>query len=128
MVVLADRAGWFRARPSNLPHLLVHVNQSTVATHSTRPSSEAIRDLQAIADEIAKAGGTPLAVERDGRLLGVVHLKDIVKGGISERFAELRKMGIRTVMITGDNPLTAAAIAAEAGVDDFMDGRTPRFC
>ena len=68
-----------------------------------------------IAERIAKAGGTPLAVAKDGRLLGVIHLKDIVKGGIRERFAELRRMGIRTVMITGDNPLTAAAIAAEAG-------------
>ena len=62
---------------------------------------------------------------RDGRLLGVIHLKDIVKGGIRERFAELRRMGIRTVMITGDNPLTAAAIAAEAGVDDFLAQATP---
>ena len=67
-----------------------------------------------------KQGGTPLAVSRDGRVLGVVYLKDIVKGGIRERFAELRAMGIRTVMITGDNPQTAAAIAAEAGVDDFL--------
>ena len=74
---------------------------------------------------IAKAGGTPLAVAKDGRLLGVIHLKDIVKGGIRERFAELRRMGIRTVMITGDNPLTAAAIAAEAGVDDFLAQATP---
>ncbi|TKB33394.1 MAG: HAD family hydrolase, partial [Mesorhizobium sp.] len=89
------------------------------------PTSDTMRDLQARADEIAQAGGTPLAVERDGRLLGVVHLKDIVKGGIRERFAELRKMGIRTVMITGDNPLTAAAIAAEAGVDDFLAQATP---
>ena len=87
--------------------------------------SEAAREVQAIADEIAKAGGTPLAVARDGRLLGVVHLKDIVKGGIRERFAELRRMGIRTVMITGDNPMTAAAIAAEAGVDDFLAQATP---
>jgi len=77
------------------------------------------------ADEIAKAGGTPLAVAKDGRLLGIVHLKDIVKGGIRERFAELRRMGIRTVMITGDNPMTAAAIAAEAGVDDFLAQATP---
>ena len=76
-------------------------------------------------NEIAKAGGTPLAVAKDGRLLGVIHLKDIVKGGIRERFAELRRMGIRTVMITGDNPLTAAAIAAEAGVDDFLAQATP---
>ena len=74
---------------------------------------------------IGKAGGTPLAVAKDGRLLGVVALKDIVKGGIRERFAELRRMGIRTVMITGDNPMTAAAIAAEAGVDDFLAEATP---
>jgi K+-transporting ATPase ATPase B chain len=81
--------------------------------------------LSVIADRIAKTGGTPLAVARDKRLLGVIHLKDIVKGGIRERFAELRLMGIRTVMITGDNPLTAAAIAAEAGVDDFLAQATP---
>ncbi|HEV7633872.1 MAG TPA: potassium-transporting ATPase subunit KdpB, partial [Bradyrhizobium sp.] len=87
--------------------------------------SEVAREIQAIADEISKAGGTPLAVARDGRLLGVVQLKDIVKGGIRERFAELRRMGIRTVMITGDNPMTAAAIAAEAGVDDFLAQATP---
>ena len=91
----------------------------------SRTTSETLRELQSIADEIAKAGGTPLAVARDGRLLGVIHLKDIIKGGIRERFAELRRMGIRTVMITGDNPLTAAAIAAEAGVDDFLAQATP---
>jgi K+-transporting ATPase ATPase B chain len=88
-------------------------------------SPETVREIQAMADEIAKAGGTPLAVARDGRLLGVIHLKDIVKGGIRARFAELRRMGIRTVMITGDNPMTAAAIAAEAGVDDFLAQATP---
>jgi K+-transporting ATPase ATPase B chain len=89
-------------------------------------TSDAIaKEGQAIADEIAKSGGTPLAVARDGRLLGIIHLKDIVKGGIRERFSELRKMGIRTVMITGDNPMTAAAIAAEAGVDDFLAQATP---
>ena len=81
--------------------------------------------LNVIADRIAKTGGTPLAVSRDKRLLGVIQLKDIVKGGIHERFAALRRMGIRTVMITGDNPLTAAAIAAEAGVDDFLAQATP---
>jgi K+-transporting ATPase ATPase B chain len=86
---------------------------------------EAAREINAIADEVAKSGGTPLAVAKDGRLLGVIHLKDIVKGGIRERFAELRRMGIRTVMITGDNPTTAAAIAAEAGVDDFLAQATP---
>jgi K+-transporting ATPase ATPase B chain len=83
------------------------------------------RELNTIAERIAKSGGTPLAVAKDGRLLGVVHLKDIVKGGIRERFVALRKMGIRTVMITGDNPMTAAAIAAEAGVDDFLAQATP---
>ncbi|MEA2870977.1 MAG: potassium-transporting ATPase ATP-binding subunit [Hyphomicrobiales bacterium] len=82
-------------------------------------------EINAIADAVAKSGGTPLAVAKDGRLLGVIHLKDIVKGGIRERFAELRRMGIRTVMITGDNPTTAAAIAAEAGVDDFLAQATP---
>jgi potassium-transporting ATPase ATP-binding subunit len=84
-----------------------------------------VDELNAIAERIAKTGGTPLAVARDGKLLGVIHLKDIVKGGIRERFAALRKMGIRTVMITGDNPMTAAAIAAESGVDDFLAQATP---
>jgi potassium-transporting ATPase ATP-binding subunit len=88
-------------------------------------SAESGRELQAISDEIAKSGGTPLAVAKDGHMLGVIQLKDIVKGGIRERFAELRRMGIRTVMITGDNPMTAAAIAAEAGVDDFLAQATP---
>ncbi|MCC6914193.1 MAG: potassium-transporting ATPase subunit KdpB [Rhodospirillaceae bacterium] len=83
------------------------------------------REIEDIAERIAKQGGTPLAVANGKRLLGVIHLKDIVKGGIRERFAALRKMGIRTVMITGDNPLTAAAIAAEAGVDDFLAQATP---
>jgi potassium-transporting ATPase ATP-binding subunit len=78
-----------------------------------------------IADEISRSGGTPLVVTEGGAVLGVVQLKDVVKGGIKERFIQLRKMGIRTVMITGDNPLTAAAIAAEAGVDDFMAQATP---
>jgi K+-transporting ATPase ATPase B chain len=82
-------------------------------------------DLRKVTEEIAKSGGTPLAVARNGRLLGVIHLKDILKAGMRERFAELRRMGIRTVMITGDNPLTAASIAAEAGVDDFLAEATP---
>jgi K+-transporting ATPase ATPase B chain len=86
---------------------------------------EAVRELKAIAETIARTGGTPLAVIKNGKLLGVIHLKDVVKGGIRERFAELRRMGIRTVMITGDNPMTAAAIAAEAGVDDFLAQATP---
>jgi K+-transporting ATPase ATPase B chain len=80
--------------------------------------------LQSV-DDIARTGGTPLAVAVDNQVLGVVQLKDVVKGGIKERFSELRRMGIRTVMITGDNPLTAAAIAAEAGVDDFIAQATP---
>jgi K+-transporting ATPase ATPase B chain len=82
-------------------------------------------ELQMTVDRIARNGGTPLVVTRDDEALGVIHLKDIVKGGIKERFAQLRKMGIKTVMITGDNPLTAAAIAAEAGVDDFLAQATP---
>jgi len=82
-------------------------------------------ELKAQVERISREGGTPLAVAEDGRVLGVIHLKDIVKGGIRDRFAHLRAMGIKTVMITGDNPLTAAAIAAEAGVDDFMAEATP---
>jgi len=81
--------------------------------------------VQRTIDDIAKRGGTPLVVADGPQVLGVVHLKDIVKGGIKERFIELRRMGIKTVMITGDNPLTAAAIAAEAGVDDFLAQATP---
>jgi len=81
--------------------------------------------IKEIVGDIARKGGTPLVVAYESRVLGVIYLKDIVKGGIKQRFAELRKMGIRTVMITGDNPLTAAAIAAEAGVDDFMAEATP---
>ena len=100
---------------------------SVGAVQALRPavSSDTAREATAIADTIAKSGGTPLAVAKDSKLLGVIHLKDIVKGGIRERFAELRRMGISTVMITGDNPMTAAAIAAEAGVDDFLAQATP---
>jgi K+-transporting ATPase ATPase B chain len=79
-----------------------------------------------ITDGISRTGGTPLVVAEDGRVLGVIHLKDIVKGGMRERFDQMRIMGIRTVMITGDNPLTAAAIASEAGVDDFLAQATPK--
>ncbi|MBS5886502.1 MAG: potassium-transporting ATPase subunit KdpB [Clostridium sp.] len=75
--------------------------------------------------EIAKVGGTPLVVAKNNKVLGIIHLKDIVKQGVKEKFADLRKMGIKTIMITGDNPLTAAAIAAEAGVDDFLAEATP---
>jgi K+-transporting ATPase ATPase B chain len=97
--------------------------KGTAAVPGATP--ETVREAQSLAERIAKEGGTPLAVARDGNLLGLIHLKDIVKGGIRERFAELRRMGIRTVMITGDNPMTAAAIAAEAGVDDFLAEATP---
>jgi K+-transporting ATPase ATPase B chain len=96
-----------------------------VLAHAGVEGTQEARELNTIAERIAKSGGTPLAVSKDRRLLGVIHLKDIVKGGIRERFAALRKMGIRTVMITGDNPLTAAAIAAESGVDDFLAQATP---
>jgi K+-transporting ATPase ATPase B chain len=84
------------------------------------------KDVQATVEQIARSGGTPLVVSENKRALGVIYLKDIVKGGIRERFNQLRAMGIRTVMITGDNPLTAAAIAREAGVDDFLAQATPK--
>src|SRR5690606_28333487 len=82
-------------------------------------------DVRAAADAVARSGGTPLLVADGARCVGVVHLKDVVKGGIRERFLELRRMGIKTVMITGDNPVTATAIAAEAGVDEFQAQSTP---
>lgn len=88
-------------------------------------ATQASADLTVAVERIARSGGTPLVVAVDRRILGVIHLKDIVKTGIRDRFAELRRMGIRTVMVTGDNPLTAAAIAAEAGVDDFIAEATP---
>ena len=100
--------------------VVTHVRQST-----GNPNMPVPRELERGVETIATSGGTPLAVVRNHRILGLVHLKDIVKGGIKERFAELRRMGIRTVMITGDNPLTATAIAAEAGVDDFLAQATP---
>jgi K+-transporting ATPase ATPase B chain len=124
-------ASW--VRKGAVDAILSHVNTSATAVGPTGAlqvlhpsvSADAVREIVTISDSIAKSGGTPLAVAKDGRLLGVIHLKDIVKGGIRERFAELRRMGIRTIMITGDNPTTAAAIAAEAGVDDFLAQATP---
>ncbi|MBD3760161.1 potassium-transporting ATPase subunit KdpB [Rhizorhabdus sp.] len=98
---------------------------SILRAHPSLGETSAAAELRRVTDEIGRAGGTPLAVVRDGRLLGAIHLKDVVKAGVRERFAELRQMGIRTVMITGDNPLTAASIAAEAGVDDFLAQATP---
>jgi K+-transporting ATPase ATPase B chain len=126
-------AGGSSVRKGAVDSILAYVNGGAtfaVAGNTARAvqpaaMSDTAREIQVISDEIAKGGGTPLAVARDDKLLGVIHLKDIVKGGIRERFAELRTMGIRTVMITGDNPMTAAAIAAEAGVDDFLAQATP---
>lgn len=97
----------------------------TMMQYVSTNGSGAPSEIGSAVERIAKNGGTPLVVAENGRALGVIHLKDIVKGGIKERFAHLRKMGIKTVMITGDNPLTAAAIAAEAGVDDFLAQATP---
>jgi K+-transporting ATPase ATPase B chain len=96
-----------------------------VRRHIAELGGDMPADVVRIAEEIARRGGTPLVVADDARALGVIELKDIVKGGIRERFAELRHRGIRTIMITGDNPLTAASIAAEAGVDDFLAEATP---
>jgi K+-transporting ATPase ATPase B chain len=120
-------------RKGAVDSVIASVSAQPMAAHGSnaalafRPEAESgsVAEIRSIAEAIAKAGGTPLAVARDGRLLGVIYLKDIVKGGIRERFSELRQMGIRTVMITGDNPMTAAAIAAEAGVDDFLAQATP---
>ena len=96
-----------------------------IAAHVRALGGDIPPDVEQAVGEVARAGGTPLVVADGARVLGVVHLKDIVKGGIRERFAEFRHLGIRTVMITGDNPRTAAAIAAEAGVDDFLAEATP---
>jgi K+-transporting ATPase ATPase B chain len=96
-----------------------------VCKHIGLAETDAPPQFTASVNKIAETGGTPLAVSENGRLLGVIHLKDVVKPDIKERFAELRRMGIRTVMVTGDNPVTAAAIASEAGVDDFIAEATP---
>jgi K+-transporting ATPase ATPase B chain len=96
-----------------------------IATHVASLGGRVAPEIEQIVQSIARSGGTPLAVCDGARVLGVVHLKDVVKGGLKERFVRFRAMGLRTVMITGDNPLTAAAIAAEAGVDDFMAEATP---
>ena len=96
-----------------------------IIAHVEKEGHRVPRDLQDTVDRISRSGGTPLVVSRNGEAIGVVHLKDVVKGGIRDRFARLKQMGIRTVMITGDNPVTAAAIAAEAGVDDFLAQATP---
>ena len=97
-----------------------------IAQFVTKSGGLVPKSLTEISDNISRNGGTPLAVADGGKVLGVIHLKDIVKGGMKERLASLRAMGIRSVMITGDNPLTAAAIAQEAGVDDFLAQATPK--
>ncbi|MCL5280204.1 MAG: potassium-transporting ATPase subunit KdpB [Planctomycetes bacterium] len=112
----------------------VDLNGDSIRKGSTDAVVEFVRSqggkipaqLTDVAERIARSGGTPLAVANGPKVLGVIHLKDVVKGGMHERFGQLRAMGIRTVMITGDNPLTAAAIATEAGVDDFLAQATPQ--
>jgi potassium-transporting ATPase ATP-binding subunit len=96
-----------------------------IAGYLSQQSKAVPPELNFIAEKISTGGGTPLAVVRNGEVLGAIYLKDVVKGGIKERFAQMRRMGIQTIMITGDNPLTATAIAAEAGVDDFLAQATP---
>jgi K+-transporting ATPase ATPase B chain len=98
----------------------------SIKTYIQEQGGKFTQQVADAADQISRNGGTPLAVAEGSRVLGVIHLKDIVKGGMRERFDQMRTMGIRTVMITGDNPLTAAAIAAEAGVDDFLAQATPK--
>ena len=97
----------------------------SIAHYLEQNNSALPQEVRAAVERIASSGGTPLVVSENRRAMGVIHLKDVVKGGIRDRFAQLRAMGIRTVMITGDNPLTAAAIAREAGVDDFLAQATP---
>jgi len=97
-----------------------------IANYLKQNGSGMVPEVKAAVEEIARSGGTPLVVAENGRALGVIHLKDVVKGGMRERFEQLRAMGIRTIMITGDNPLTAAAIAREAGVDDFLAEAKPK--
>ncbi|MBS5058365.1 MAG: potassium-transporting ATPase subunit KdpB [Collinsella sp.] len=97
----------------------------SVRTYVEAASGVFSQECDEAVERIAKAGGTPLVVTKNCRVLGVVYLKDIIKSGVKEKFADLRKMGIKTIMVTGDNPLTAAAIAAEAGVDDFLAEATP---
>jgi K+-transporting ATPase ATPase B chain len=117
----ADLVGGEEVRKGAVDAIIAYVSGNPDARARTTAPEAVSQAVQ----RIAKAGGTPLAVARAGRLLGVIHLKDIIKPGIRERFGMLRQMGIRTVMVTGDNPLTAATIAAEAGVDDYLAEATP---
>ena len=106
-------------------HMIRKGSSDAIRTFVQNNNGYFTQRIQDIVTELSQQGATPLVVAKDNRVLGVIHLKDIVKGGIKQRFAELRKMGIKTIMITGDNPLTAAVIAAEAGVDDFMAEAKP---
>ncbi|HEY3856358.1 MAG TPA: potassium-transporting ATPase subunit KdpB [Verrucomicrobiae bacterium] len=119
-------AGSVRVAPDAKPIRCIRKGASASISGFVRENGGQVHaSLMEKVDEISRQGGTPLLVADRGQALGVIHLKDIVKGGIRERFAQLRKMGIKTVMVTGDNPLTAAAIAAEAGVDDFIAQAKP---
>jgi K+-transporting ATPase ATPase B chain len=110
----------------NLDHREIRKGATdAIASYLAQHNAELGDDVRKAVQAIASSGGTPLIVAENGRAMGVIHLKDVVKGGIRDRFAQLRTMGIKTVMITGDNPLTAAAIAQEAGVDDFLAEATP---
>jgi potassium-transporting ATPase ATP-binding subunit len=111
--------------PDGLTHHVRKGSPDAITTFVQNNNGFFPQKIKEVVTGLANQGATPLVVAMDNRVLGVIHLKDIVKGGIKQRFAELRKMGVRTVMITGDNPLTAAAIAAEAGVDDFMAEARP---
>jgi K+-transporting ATPase ATPase B chain len=111
----------------NIGNMAIRKGSADAITKFVEERSGAVpKGVRDAVDTIARSGGTPLVVARDNQVMGVIHLKDIVKGGMRERFAQLRAMGIRTIMITGDNPLTAAAIAREAGVDDFLAEAKPK--
>lgn len=115
-----------RMSGANLPGRQIRKgSEQAIQEYVTQMGGVIPNSIQQIVEKIARQGGTPLVVADNTKILGVIHLKDIVKGGIRERFNALRQMGIRTIMVTGDNPLTAAAIAAEAGVDDFLANATP---
>jgi K+-transporting ATPase ATPase B chain len=117
-----------QTRMSGVDYDGVHIRKGSpeaMFEYAAENNGTVTSELREMVDSIARSGGTPLVVVQNQKPLGAIHLKDIVKGGLKERFGQLRKMGIKTVMITGDNPLTAAAIAAEAGVDDFLAQATP---
>ncbi|RPH36306.1 K(+)-transporting ATPase subunit B, partial [bacterium] len=113
------------ARNGDVPRTIRKGAAAAIQTLVERENGHFPAGIQAVIGDISRKGGTPLVVAENGEVLGVIHLKDVVKGGIKERFARLREMGIKTVMITGDNPMTATAIAAEAGVDDFLAEARP---